>query len=123
MLTRDQILKFEDRKLQKVDVPQWGDFVYIRSLTGSERDEFEEANLVRTRDRKRGTMSYDVRLQNAKVRLIAMTACDEQGNRIFNDEDVEALGKKNSAAISLLYNVSASLSGITDEDVEELLKN
>lgn len=123
MLTRDQILKSQDRVIKKVDVPAWGDCVYVRSLSGAERDEFEEGNLIRERDKKRGTMSYDVRMQNAKVRLVTMAVCDESGNLLFQESDVETLATKNAAAIAHLYNVAASLSGITDDDLDELLKN
>lgn len=122
MLTREQILSISDLKTQKVFVPEWNDFVYVRGLSGQERDQFEEGNLVRDRDKK-GAISYDVRLENARARLVVLTACDENGHRIFHDSDIEALGKKSASAITLLYNVAASLSGMTNEDLEDLLKN
>jgi hypothetical protein len=122
-MSREQILSLSDLQIQKVYVPEWKMDVHVRSLSGSERDQFEEANLIRERNRKSGMMNFDVRLANSRARLVSLTCCDEKGVRLFQDSDVEALGKKNSAALSLLYNVAASLSGITDEDLEDLLKN
>jgi hypothetical protein len=123
MLTREQILSSQDRKIQKVTVPEWGGDVYVRSLSGAERDQFEEGNLIREKDRKRGFVSLDIRIQDAKTRLVALSVCDEAGTRLFSDADVEALSKKNSAAIARLSGVASALSGITDENLEDLLKN
>lgn len=123
MMTRDQILSVSDLKIEKVFVPEWGDHVYVRGLSGQERDEFEEGNLVRNRDQKRGTMTYDVRLANARARLVTLAVCDEHGNRLFFESDVDAIGKKSASAITRLYNVATRLSGMTDEDLEDLLKN
>lgn len=123
MLTKDQILSTSDLQIQKVFVPEWKDHVFVRSLSGKERDQFEEAGLIRGRDHKRGIATYDVRMENARARLVVMTCCDEAGTRIFADDDVEALGKKNAGALALLYNVAASLSGITAEDLGDVLKN
>jgi hypothetical protein len=36
---------------------------------------------------------------------------------------VEALGKKSAAALNRVFEVAQRLSGITDDDVEELAKN
>ena len=123
MLNREAILSFQDRQVQKVHIPEWADDVYVRSLSGAERDAFEEGNLIRERNKKSGAMNYDVRLQNAKVRLVILTLCDEQGNRLLEDSDEGVLAGKNAAAINRIYSVAASMSGITDEDLEELLKN
>ena len=41
MLTREQILGSDDLKRQTVAVPEWGGDVFVRMLTGGERDAFE----------------------------------------------------------------------------------
>jgi hypothetical protein len=40
-LTRDSILNAKDLKKELVKVPEWGGEVYVRCMTGSERDAFE----------------------------------------------------------------------------------
>ena len=45
-LTRNEILAVDDLQTQKVDVPEWGGSVYVRGLTGSERDALE-ASIVK----------------------------------------------------------------------------
>ena len=41
LLTKEQILRVKDIETRKVNVPEWGGDVMVRSLTGAERDYFE----------------------------------------------------------------------------------
>ena len=104
LLSRDAILSAEDLEKELVHVPSWGGHVYVRALTGAERDAFE-ASMVdqRGRDRK-------MNLKNLRARLCALTICDEEGNRLFSDSDVEALGKKSAAALTRVFAVAQRLS-------------
>jgi hypothetical protein len=52
-----------------------------------------------------------------------LTIVDEEGNRLFSDADVKLLGQKSAAALDKLFEVAQKLSGLKDEDVEELAKN
>ncbi len=40
-LTKDSILKSEDRKYQDIEIPEWGGTVRVQSLTGAERLTFD----------------------------------------------------------------------------------
>ena len=116
-LSRDQILEASDADFEDVAVPEWGGTVRVRSLSGTERDQFESSLLV-----KRGKQR-DVSLVNARAKLVALVCVDDMGNRLFTDSDVVALGKKNAAALSRVYDVATRLSGLSDEDVDELEGN
>jgi len=48
---------------------------------------------------------------------------DENGKRLFRYADVEALGQKSAAALDRIFDVAMSLSGMRDEEVEELIEN
>lgn len=123
MLTREQFLSVPALRVQKVYLPERQDYVFVRELTGAERDQFEASNLIKDRDKKRGTMTYDVRMENARARLVVMGLCDENGTRLLQEADMDAVGRMGAGVITRLYNVIASLSGITDDDLEDLLKN
>ena len=41
LLTKDAILQAQDSKLEKLEVPEWGGHVFIKSMSGTERDNFE----------------------------------------------------------------------------------
>lgn len=110
MLTRDQILAADDLKRQAVAVPEWGGDVYVRMLTGGERDAFEVS--AELKDRK-----------NIRAKLLSLTVCDEAGVRLFTDADILALTGKSAAALERLFEAAMKLNRIGAKDVEELEKN
>lgn len=117
LLSKDQILQADDRRYEVVPVPEWGGEVRLRSLTGSERDEYE-SGLVQQVGGKQ-TMNA----RNARAKLIALCAVDEQGLPLFSKADVIKLGSKNSAALQRVFDVACRMNGFTDEDVKDLEGN
>lgn len=117
MLDRASILKADDLKRQVVPVPQWGGDVTVRSLTGEERDSWE-AWCISQRDEWGGNVGPNIRAS-----LVIRTVVDEEGQRLFADSDLAAVGAKNGAAIDAIYTVASKLSGISQQDQEELAKN
>jgi len=116
-LTREGILGISDLTSETCPVPEWGGSVLVQGLTGEERDEFE-ASCVKGRGRK-----AEVNLHNLRAKLVVIVCRDATGARLFTDDDAPALGRKSAAAINRIYEVGARLSGITEDDVEELLGN
>jgi len=125
ILSKEAILSADDLEKELVEVPEWGGAVYVRALTGAERDAFEQSMVeMRTvRQGRRQETVREMRLQNIRARLCALTICDEEGNRLFTDADVQALGRKSASALNRVFQVAQRLSGLTDEDVEELAGN
>jgi hypothetical protein len=120
ILNRDQILSAPDIVKELVSVPEWGGDVYVKGMTGAERDNYE-ASVVTIRGKHR-----DFNLSNIRAKLVSASVCDEKGARLFTDADVKALGSKSSAALQRVFEVAQRLSGLTDAAVEELadaLKN
>ncbi len=117
LLGRDEILQAKDLKTERVSVPEWGGDVLVRSMTGAERDAFEASILE-----KRGS-DYDVNMRNLRAKLAAWTIVDEEGNRLFSEDDIKALSEKSAGALQRVFNVASRLSAIGPEDVEELAKN
>jgi hypothetical protein len=119
--SRDAILEADDLVIEFVPTPEWPCDLYVKSLTGSDRDAWEGSLLV-----KNGKGRREVSYQDIRAKLVAKTACDAEGNLLFKTSDVIALGKKNSAALSRVFDVARKLSGLTEDDVKELedeLKN
>lgn len=115
LLSREHILGADDRKTEDVQVPEWGGTVRVRALSGAERDAYE-AGLVQLR--ADGTRRLT--MQNARARLVSLSVCDEQGGRVFSDADVAELGDKSAAALERVFSVASRLSGLTDDDIEEM---
>ncbi len=107
VLDRASILQFTAAKslpTQPCDVPQLGGTVLVRTMTGIERDRFEE-------------VQRQVKLANFRGRFAAATLCDAEGTRLFGDGDAETLGNLPSTALDRVYDVASKLNGI-GSDVE-----
>ena len=113
-LKREDILAVKDIQIELVPVPEWGGEVYIKGMSGLERDAFE-ASVIEQKGNKQ-----KVNMANVRAKLAAQTLCDEEGNRLFNDADIKELGKKSASALQRVFEVAQRLSGIGDADVEEL---
>jgi hypothetical protein len=116
-LTREAVLTANDIQREEVDVPEWGGSVLVQALMGDERDALE-ASMIKGKGKK-----AQVNLENLRAKVVARCVVDEDGVHIFSDADIPALGKKSAAALNRVYEVAQRLSGITDDDVEELTKN
>lgn len=112
-LTRDAILGVQDLKTERVPVPEWGGDIYVRGMSGAERDAFEQSLMVGDK------FTPD----NVRARLAARCICDEKGERLFSDADIVVLGAKNAAALDRVYDVAQRLSGIGKKDLDAAIKN
>lgn len=117
LLSKEAILAAEDLPMEEVFVPQWGGSVLVRGLTAKQRGMFT-TNLV---DQRKG--GNVLRLEQIQIRLCAMSIVQENGNRMFSDNDMTALAAKSSAALQIIFEVAQRLSGLSDEQVEELSGN
>lgn len=117
-LTRNQILQSEDLPRELVEVPEWGGSVWVKSLTGKERDALEAVVANIGEDGKAHT-----NLVNLRARLGSLTMTDEKGKRLFTDGDVKGLGEKSAAALDRVFSVAQRLAKLTDKDVKSLEKN
>ncbi len=117
---RNRILAKNDVKIESVLVPEWGETMWVRSISGRERDQYEEQSLQKTSKGRR-----EVTLRDARARLVVLAVCVSETDKtpLFNAGDIEALTGKNGAALDRLYAVAARLSGIRPEDEEEMAKN
>lgn len=116
------ILALDDLPTELVTVPQWRDnTVLVRGLTGKDRDAYEGEIIVSRKDPRTGALTQDINLVNARAKLVARCVVDEAGNRLFTDDQVEALGAKSAAALQLIFDVAQRLSGMRAEDLKELV--
>ena len=114
-LDRDAILK--NTALKTEEVQAWGGVVLVRELRGRERDEWE-ASLAVQRGRQ---MVPDV--ANMRAKLVARTVIGEDGEPLFSQRDVAALGELSAAELDHVFVVASRLSGLNQDAVEEKAKN
>ncbi|KPK67836.1 MAG: hypothetical protein AMJ84_12280 [Acidithiobacillales bacterium SM23_46] len=113
ILSKEQILQADDLRREAVVVPDWDGSVFVQTMTGIDRDAFE---LSLTKDGKAS-------IENMRAKLCARTIVDENGNRLFTEDDVEALGKKSGTALDRIFEVAQRLNGIGADAMEKLAKN
>jgi hypothetical protein len=122
-LSRDGILGAVDIKTEKVHVPEWGDEVILRGLTGEELDAFQ-GSIRQFRPTFDGKGMEPVLIQdNMRAKLLVKCLVDEAGDRLFQDSDASALGAKNGAVIDRLYDIASALSGLSEDEKAELEGN
>ena len=88
----------------------------MRELRGRERDEWEASLAV-----QRGkTMVPDV--ANMRAKLVARSVVGADGEPVFTQQDVAALGELSAAALDRVFEVASRLSGLSETDLEEMGK-
>ena len=114
----DEILNLDDTVYEEVYVPQWDRWFLLRSLSGAERDAYEQS-LIRGEGKKR-QMNFD----NMRAKLVARCVVHQETKHpLFSTRQIGELGQKNAAALEILFEAARKLSGLSDEDVEELEGN
>jgi hypothetical protein len=107
-LSKASILAAKDTKLSEaLPVPEWGGEVYIKTLSGTERDAFEDAYA-------------ENKMKAFRCRFLVLTLSDDKGQRLFEDGDVAELGKKSSVVINRLFEAAWKHNAFTNEAVESL---
>ena len=111
-LTKEQILGAEDRKVVPIECPEWGGRVYVRPLSGEQRDELEE---------RYGNAESVIGI---RAWIAASGMCDGKGESLdWSAREVDMLGQKSAASLDRVASRIQEISGISNKDVEELEKN
>ena len=90
---------------------------FIAEMTGAERDDYESEQF------KQNGKSVEINRKNARARLIVKTVVDADGNRIFTDSEVEAVGNRPASLLDPIFEKSLQVNGFSKKDVDELVKN
>lgn len=116
-LSLADILEVDDSELRQVDVPEWKGSVYMKNMSGHERDKFETMCIKQTDGKKK------VDVKNLKAMLLSLVICDATGKLLMARNDVDRLNGKNAAVINRLNKIAQEINGIGLDENEELEKN
>lgn len=117
MLTKEQILTADDKPIEKVMVPEWGDEVYVRTMSGKEKDAFEQSIVETNGD------DIVANMHNMRAKLGALCMVDGDGKLLFSNDEVELLGDRSALALDRVFVVAQKLNGLQPDDIETLAKN
>lgn len=110
-LDRGAILARTKRKVKAVETDDGT--VHVRSLTVGEKDAFDDENMTV----KDGKAVPNVRTYSA--RLAALTLCDRDGNRLFNDLDAAQLQHLDAPFLEPAVTAARRLNGMLPPTEEE----
>ena len=114
LLSKEQITAADDRQWEDVDVPEWGGTVRVLGMSGTERNAYQSSLVVLGPNGSVQRMNMADQL----AKLVAKSVVGEDFERLFNDNEVKELGKKNGAVLERIGQVAQRLSGLRKEDVE-----
>ena len=113
-LSREQILG-TPLPSEVVDVPEWDGKIILRGLSARDRDEYEQSLLEVGRD---GTTRVKRHHDNVRASLVVRCIVDDNGERLFTDEEVSEVGKLDGAVVNRLWQKARELSGMGEEAEE-----
>lgn len=122
-LTKEMLLQRDDLKIEKVELSKG--FVYVREMTGHEKDIWEQSMLKqKPSGDKRKPVEYETTLEDFRAKLAVVTVCDAEGNLLFKPEDVKTLSRMMSATnMEKIIDVAQRINAISQKDRDEILKN
>lgn len=114
-LTREEILaKRNVRPRTPVEVLGLGT-VYVAKFTSRDRDRFEEIVT--------GGIPGKVNLRNVRAQVVALLAVNEDGTRMFTDNDADAIGELDSDSVQAIVDAGFKLNGLNTDALEDAAKN
>ena len=115
-VTKESILAHR-AKLQRVPTPEWGGDTFVRVMSGAERDAFEDETY------RLNGKDVSVNRKNLRARLLVRCIVDEEGARLFGDNDADTLGAQPADVLDRVYAVASKANGLSKADEEDLAKN
>jgi hypothetical protein len=112
-LDKQSIGKRSTPKVTLVSIPEWEESVFIRQMNSRERDRYEGESLE-----AKGKF-WD----NLRARLLVVTLSDSEGNRLYQDDELEAVASIPGPVADLLWSAAMSWNKMFKEDVVTAEKN
>ena len=91
--------------------------VWVQGMSGKERDSWERSLFVGKGKRR------DINTENVRAKLAVRCLVNKPGgHRLFEDSEAIIVGNLPAAVLTPIYEKAQRLSGVSDEDIEEIKK-
>lgn len=104
MLTKDMILSAKDIQVKELKIDEWNGSIYIRKFNGFSREKIE--NLAMDCNKKN-------EYSNFRTKVLIEGISDENGFKIFSDDDIKKLSEKNGEVLDRIFKAVMSFNGLT----------
>lgn len=116
-LSKERLLSADSYRREKVDLPELGGFVYVGAVSAADWMDCQDAALKDKDEGGRGSTAPWV------GRMLVKSIVDEDGNRLFGDEDAEELMRRPLAVINRLYKAADAVNDFAGRGVKDAEKN
>ena len=104
-------------KIEAVTVEGMAEPIHVRTLNGRERDAFENSCF------KGKGKNRELSTENIRAKLLVRSICNADGTRIFGEHETELLGELPANVLDKLFTIAQTLSGLGQDDIEEIAGN
>lgn len=120
-LDRNALLKKEEFKVERVDLPN-GDHVFIRQMSAKMKDDLESSIMKKVF--KDGQFDFEQDFSGFNAKLAALSLCDETGALLLSLKDAPLLAEnKPSSMIDAIAVRVSALNEITTDAKASAVKN
>lgn len=117
--TRDELLRaLAYYPVREVPLPEAGLKLWVRTLSAGELDGFRKSLRKLGKDGR-----IEPTDQNGKARFAALCACDQQGKRLFTDDDSFELARLSAPLVERISDAAEELNAQSPGAQEEMEKN
>jgi len=122
-LTAQDLLSKSNLKIEKVDLGE-GNFVHVKQMTARERDKWQGMMVKpKTNDKGEVIEGYDNDLSDFSTKLAVFTVCDEKGDLLFTEYDIDKLATSISAKmLGIIVEAASVLNKVSEEGKKERVK-
>lgn len=96
---------FSYRDYDSTSVEVCGQTLYVRTLSAGDSVRYQ-------------SVVSDKGASEALPLLVVLAVCDEDGKRVFDEGDVEAISNKSPKTLETIVEAILSLNGITEDEIE-----
>ena len=125
-LSREEILARATFRIEEVAVPQWDTTVRVRELSAMDKDKLQMSMVDMSKVGENGTSDGAVSqssLLGIRAKLVCYCVVDENGERIFTDADLPAIGDMPAEQLEPIFDVAMRLSGMSKKEQTEIAES
>jgi endonuclease IV len=113
-MNKDDLLKFNDCKVESVEVPEWDCTLHIRSMSGHERAQLQ-SKIVECEKTNRWAEAY--------ATAVCLGIAHANGDRLFSDKDFDKIMEKRADVVERLAIAVSHHNGLSANSLDAAKKD
>ena len=125
-LSREELIARATLRIEEVAVPQWDTTVRVRELSAIDKDKLQMSMVDMSKVGENGASDGAVSqssLIGIRAKLVCYCVVDEDGERIFTDADLPAIGEMPAEPLEPIFDVAMRLSGMSKKEQKKIAES